>query len=146
MGSVVLDAYALIAFLRGEEAGSEVTGLLRRRPPPSISAVNLAEVGDRLVRGDGRSEADVRNKIDLVIAGGMEVEPPWLTDVRRAGSLRARHYDRETSDLSLADCFCLATALRLGAAVATADPALARAARAQGIAVIPLPDSSRRRP
>jgi PIN domain nuclease of toxin-antitoxin system len=143
---VVLDAYALIAFLRGEEAGAELIGLLRREPPPSISAANLAEVVDRLVRADGRSEPEVRSRIDLVIAGGMEVEPMWLTDARRAGSLRARHYDRQSANLSLADCFCLATAIKLEAAVATADPALARAARAEGVEVIALPDPSGHRP
>ena len=145
MGPVVLDAYALIAFLRGEEAGAEVIGLLRERPA-SISAANLAEVVDRLVRTDGHSEPEVRNRTDLVIAGGMSVEPVWLTDARQAGSLRARHDDRDAAALSLADCFCLATAIKLEAAVATADPALARAARAEGIEVIPLPDSRGHRP
>jgi ribonuclease VapC len=143
---VVLDAYALIAFLRGEEGGAEVVGLLRRTPPPSISAANLAEVVDRLERVDGRHDAEVRNRLNLVIAGGMEVEPIWLTDARQAGSLRARHYDRQSANLSLADCFCLATAIKLEAAVATADPALARAARAEGVEVVPLPDSSGHRP
>jgi PIN domain nuclease of toxin-antitoxin system len=146
VGPVVLDAYALIAFLRGEEAGAEIIGLLRRMPPPSIAAANLAEVVDRLVRVDGHSDRDVRNRINLVIAGGLEVESMWLTDARRAGSLRARHYDRRSADLSLADCFCLATAIRLEAAVGTADPALARAARAEGVEVIPLPDRSGQRP
>ena len=146
MEPVVLDAYALIAFLRGEEAGAELIGLLRRRPPPSISAVNLAEVVDRLVRADGRDDLEVRSRINLVIAGGMEVESVWITDAREAGSLRARHFDRQSADLSLADCFCLATAIRLEAAVATADPALARAARVEGVKVIPLPDSSGHRP
>ena len=145
MGPVVLDAYALIAFLRGEEAGAEVIGLLRESPA-SISAANLAEVVDRLVRTDGRREPEVRNRIDLVIAGGLVVEPVWLTDARQAGSLRARHDDRGSATLSLADCFCLATAMKLEATVATADPALARAARAEGIEVIPLPDSRGHRP
>jgi PIN domain nuclease of toxin-antitoxin system len=146
VGRVVLDAYALIAFLRGEDAGAEVVGLLRRRPPPSISAANLAEVADRLMRIDGRSEVDVRSQVNLLIAGGLEVEPMWLADARLAGSLRARQYDRRSAALSLADCFCLATAIKLQAAVATADPALARASRDEGLEVIPLPDSSGRRP
>ena len=146
VGSVVLDAYALIAFLRGEQAGAEVKELLHQTPAPSMSAANLAEVVDRLMRADGRSDPEVRNRIDLVIAGGMEVEPVWLTDARRAGSLRARHYDRQAANLSLADCFCLATAIKLEAAVATSDPALARAARAEGVGVIPLPDRSGQRP
>ena len=83
MERVVLDAYALIAFLRGEEAGAEVIELLRREPPPSISAANLAEVVDHLMRADGRSDLEVRNRIDLVIAGGMEVEVIPLPDFER---------------------------------------------------------------
>ena len=98
------------------------------------------------MRADGHDEPEVRNRISLVIAGGMEVEPAWLADARRAGSLRARHHHRESANLSLADCFCLATAIRLEAAVATADPALAHAARAEGVDVIPLPDTSGHRP
>jgi PIN domain nuclease of toxin-antitoxin system len=143
---VVLDAYALIAVLRGEGAGGEVIGLLRRKPAPSISAANLAEVVDRLGRVDGRVETEVRNAINLLIAGGMDVEPVWLADARRAGAVRARHYDRRSASLSLADCFCLATAIRLEAGVATADPALAQATREEGLNVISLPDSSGRLP
>jgi len=38
--------------------------ILRRSPPPSISAVNLAEVIDRLVRVDGRLTEDVRLRLE----------------------------------------------------------------------------------
>jgi PIN domain nuclease of toxin-antitoxin system len=146
VGALVLDAYALIAYLRGEPAGAEVSDLLRRERPPSISAVNLAEVIDRLVRVDRRSGSEVRSKINFVIAGGMEVEPVWHMDARRAGTLRAQHYVRRSSELSLADCICVATAMKLDAALATSDPVLARTARAEGVEVIALPDSKGNRP
>jgi hypothetical protein len=47
--------------------------------------------------------------------------------------------------VSLGDCFVLATA-GPGDAVATADPVVAAVARAEGIGVESLPDSTGRRP
>jgi predicted nucleic acid-binding protein len=63
---------------------------------------------------------------------------------RDGASLRARHYHRTRSALSLADCVLLAAAS--GAALATADAPLARAARGEQIEVHALPDSRGRRP
>lgn len=65
---------------------------------------------------------------------------------RRAGQLRAAHYHRTTSPLSLADCVALAVADDRGEALATADPSLAAMARAEGVEVIGLPDAQGRRP
>jgi PIN domain nuclease of toxin-antitoxin system len=142
----VLDASALIAFMLDEPARSAVDALLRRRPPPSISAVNLAEVIDHLVRVERRSPADVNDSIDLLIVGGLQIEPFRLPHSRRASSVRMTHYDRSTSPLSQADCACLATAIALQTDLATSDPALARAARLDGVTVVALPDSTGRRP
>lgn len=65
-----------------------------------------------------------------------------------AGALRARFYDRDTRPpfAGLADCRALASALRCGQAVATADPDLAWAAREMDLEVAALPDSRGRRP
>jgi len=65
---------------------------------------------------------------------------------RLAGRLRSEKYRRTEAPLSLADCFALATASLLDLALATADPALAHAAREEGVEVIGLPDSSGRPP
>ena len=146
MGPVVLDASALIGALGGEPSRSEVEELLRRRPPPSISASNLAEVVDNSIRKGGASPVEVRTRINLLIAGGMEIEPVWLPTARLAGQLRAEHYHRSETPVSVADCVCLATAIRLGAALATTDPALATVARGVGVEVIPLPNSRGARP
>jgi hypothetical protein len=58
----------------------------------------------------------------------------------RAGELRAAHYDRRTSALSLADCILLATATPEDK-IATSDRAVGATARNLGISVIPLLDS-----
>jgi PIN domain nuclease of toxin-antitoxin system len=142
----VLDASALVAALAGEPAGEEVDAILRRRPPPSISAVNLAEVVDTLVRVMGRDPGAVRDSLDWLIVGGLEVEPVWLRVARLAASLRVQHYHRAEMPLSLADCFCLATAMTLESDLATTDPDLARLARDMSVDVIGLPDSTGRRP
>jgi PIN domain nuclease of toxin-antitoxin system len=142
----VLDASALVAFLLGEPASQRVEEILRHRPPPVISAVNLSETIDRLVRVGGVPFDDVNDKIDLLMAGGLEVNPYWLPDCRRAAALRAAHYDRATAPISLADCACLATAIALTTDLATTDPILANVARSEGIRVVALPDSAGRLP
>lgn len=146
MGAVVLDAAPLVAALADEPARREVEKLLRRRPPPSVSAANLAEALDQLVRVQGAERGEVRRQVNRLLAGGLEVEPVWLPTLRLAANLRADHYHRTRMPLSLADCICLATAITLEAALATSDAALARAARAEGVEVIALPDSAGRRP
>jgi predicted nucleic acid-binding protein len=146
VGRVVLDASPLVAALTDEPAKAEVEELLRRRPPPSISATNLAEAIDQLVRVQGAPRNEARRQVNLLIAGGLEVEPVWLPTVSLAASLRADHYHRTKAPLSLADCICLATAVRLGAALATTDTALANAARTAGVEVIALPNANGRRP
>ena len=135
----VLDASALIAFVLDEPARAVVADLLRKRPPPSISAVNLEEVIDQLVRVRGRDIDEVNDAVDLLIVGGLDVQPFWLPNARRSAALRPAFYDRATSALSLADCACLATAVALKTDLATSDGPLARAARAVGVNVIELP-------
>ena len=138
-GLTVLDASAVVAFLRDEAARVRVEELLRERPPPLISAVNLAEVIDVLVRVYGHTEQRVNDAIDLLLVGGLEVEPFWLPHARLAASIRAAHYDRRRSPISLGDAACLATARASKAAIATTDAALGQTARTLGTAVIELP-------
>lgn len=142
----VLDASALVGALVGEPAAKEAAPILRHRPPPAISAVNLAEAIDTLVRVMGRDPASVRDSVDWLIAAGLQVEPVWTPLARSAATLRARHYHRTSMPLSMADCICLATAVSLSAALATTDPHLAALARELGVEVIALPDSTGARP
>lgn len=88
----------------------------------------------------------MRDRIDWLIVGGLTVEPVWGPVARLGGSLRAQHYHRTDMPLSLADCFCLATAISLETDLATTDPHLAGIGRDLGVEIIALPDSTGRRP
>jgi predicted nucleic acid-binding protein len=63
-----------------------------------------------------------------------------------AGALRAKHYRRRRCEVSQGDCFALALAKDRGLALATSDPDLAAAARAEEVRVVALPNSRGHRP
>ncbi|MEJ7893921.1 MAG: PIN domain-containing protein [Solirubrobacteraceae bacterium] len=139
----VLDAFAVVAHGLSEPAAPEVDALLHRGDC-RISAVNFAEALDRLGRVGGRTQEQLRTAFamldEALTVVAMDRALAW-----RAAELRRRHYRRRGSELSLADCAALATAQN-GSPLATADPPLARAARAEGVEVLALPDSRGRRP
>lgn len=143
----VLDAQALVAGLTDEPARPEVEALLRDvEDPPAISAANLAEVVDVLVRKLGFPVAEVEHRLDWLVRSALDVLPVDEAIGLLAGTLRSRHYHRTTRPVSLADCVGLATAVVRAERLATSDPALAAMARAEGVQVVALPDSSGRRP
>jgi PIN domain nuclease of toxin-antitoxin system len=142
----VLDAYAVVALMRDEDAADEVRAIVEGEGPISVSAANWAEVVDRLVRGEQVPPAVVDQALELLRAAGLEIVPLGAAVARRAGHLRAKHDHRTRSSLSLADCACAATAEDLARPLATSDPALARMARAEGVSVVALPDRSGKRP
>ena len=143
----VLDAQAIVALLLGEPAAAEVAALFRGPGPSvSISAMNVAEVVDVLVRVMGRTYEAVSEKLDWLSAGGLVVVPVDESIGRSAGRIHARRYHRRDRPLSMADCIALATALTHRQPIATSDPPLAAAAAAEGCDVVPLPDSQGRRP
>ena len=136
---IILDAYAVLAFMRRESAGPQVRKLIEGDEETALTLLGVAEVLDRLVRLAGADGEQAR--LDLVQLG--LAAPPALDSqlAARAGLLRARHYNRRTRALSLADCVAAETARRLDASLATADPALLETCEAEGIAVIALPGS-----
>jgi ribonuclease VapC len=138
---MVLDAYALVAWLAGEPCAPEVRPMIQAGA--SISSVNLAEVVDRMAR---IYDSDVALDVEALSTLHLEVVPLDMPLAIRAGGLRAQHYDRRSATVSMADCIAVATALDLELPVATADPALARMMRAEGGEVVGLPDSAGRRP
>lgn len=103
-----------------------------------------SEVIDRLVRVHGQSDEEVA--LDLAELGLLDGLPLHGVDGLGAGLLRAHHYHRIRRAVSLADCVVAQAARRAGASVATADPHLLDLCDEEGIATVPLPDSTGRRP
>jgi PIN domain nuclease of toxin-antitoxin system len=136
---IVLDAYAVLALLKGEPAATPVRHLLDGDRNASLTVLGVAEVVDHLVRIAGASEEEAA--LDLAQLGLAEPEPLDAAVSMRAGLLRARHYRRRDRAVSLADCVAAETARRDEAPVASADPHLLDMCRAEGLEVHPLPDS-----
>jgi PIN domain nuclease of toxin-antitoxin system len=142
---IVLDAYALVAYFRDEPAAEEVSVLLFS--PCVVSALNAAEVVDRLVRVGGHDADDVEADLALLSRhDGMRVAPVTTDVAMLAARLRVRHYHKEHAALSLADCVAAATALSMKGPMATADPSLAGLIRAEGGELHALPDTKGRLP
>lgn len=140
----VLDAYAVLAYLRNEPCADEVSSLLRSST--LLPAVNAVEVLDQLVRVHGHDPDDVQADLALLSHAGMHIAAVSAEVAMLAGRLRARHYHRQRRAVSVADCVTAATALSQRRALATADPALAALVRDEGGDVNPLPDSAGRLP
>lgn len=125
---------------------SEVARILHDRESiPMVSAVTVGETMDVLVRVRHHRVEHCDAQLQLLYSGGLEVVPVDEEIGHLAGLLRARHWNRDSRPVSLADCTALATAILNQEAIATADAALIGAARAEGHPVIVLPDSEGRR-
>ena len=115
MSSCVVDASAVLAWLfdeRGADAVEKVLGA------SALSAVNLAEV---LYRCDEMGMATGNLQRDME-ALGVQVEPFGAADAQLVEEVR-RAGRRHSVRLSLADCCCLATGIRLDLPVVGGDEA-----------------------
>jgi PIN domain nuclease of toxin-antitoxin system len=111
----VLDASAVLAWLFNERGANTVEKVLGAS---AVSAVNLAEV---LYRCDemGMATGTLQRDIEAL---GMQVEPFGSSDAHLVEEVR-RVGRRQDVRLSLADCCCLATGIRLDLPVVGGDEA-----------------------
>ncbi|MDR1426353.1 MAG: type II toxin-antitoxin system VapC family toxin [Bifidobacteriaceae bacterium] len=109
----VLDSSAVLAFLWGEPGADEVRQALAGGPAV-CTVVNWAEVLAKIVRAG----ADPNAAANVLTALGLRIEPVTKDDAEAAATLWVAH-----QHLSLGDRFCLATGMRFGGAVLTADRA-----------------------
>ncbi len=137
----ILDAYAVLALLKGEPAAAEVQRLIETGNA-SLTPTGIAEVLDHLVRIVTASEEEA--VLDLAQLGLADAPPIDNHLSLAAGLLRGRHYHRERRAVSLADCVAAAIANATGRSLATADPHLLDLCADEGISTIPLPDSAGR--
>jgi PIN domain nuclease of toxin-antitoxin system len=113
--AIVLDACAVIAFLRDEE-GADVVESALLGSECVIHAVNLCEVyKDCLVRDESRQQADEMVN-DLHSVGLVSREDMDSAFWKHAADLKATH-----RRISLADCFALTLAHRLGSPLLSSD-------------------------
>jgi len=139
---IVLDSYAVLALLKGEPAADQVQKLVEDEVDALLTPLGVAEVLDHLVRlANAEADEAVLDLAQLGLATPTAVEAELAAT---AGLLRARHYHRKNRAVSLADCVAAEAARPGGSQLASADPHLLDLCRDEGIAVIPLPDSSGR--
>ncbi|BBY05630.1 PIN domain-containing protein [Mycobacterium noviomagense] len=135
----VLDAYAVLALLKGEPAAKPVEQLLRDDPDATLTPLGVAEVLDHLVRIEKAAEEEAA--LDLAQLGLADPPPLDATVAMRAGLLRARHYHRRRRAVSLADCVVVEFARVAATSVATSDPHLLDLCHDEAIGMVVLPDS-----
>lgn len=110
----VLDACAMIAYLRGEP-GDDVLAALMSDPTNTFSAhsVNMAEVYYHFLREAGEQVAEAAVE---PFERGLDIrgdgDGAFWRDVARL---------KAPGGVALADCFCVALARRLGGTVVTTD-------------------------
>lgn len=123
MAAPVLDASALLAYLRDEPGADEVAEVIAGGA--TVSTVNLAEVFSTAAdRGLDPAQLAEQLAERGLLDGAIAVEPFTPADAIEVGALRP--LTREAG-LSLGDRACLALARRLGAPVYTADTTWVRA-------------------
>lgn len=120
-GAAVLDASAVLAWLRNEPGATTVDTYLSgdRRTTANgvvISAVNLSEVHQKLAQHGVDADRTLRQLLAL----GLQVEPFGTLDASAAARLWPL---TRSAGLSLGDRACLALARRLDLPAVTADTA-----------------------
>jgi len=115
---VVLDAFAMLAYLQMEKGCERVRNLLSVSPenkPLMMNAVNAGEVYYIVARERSAEEADFF--IDLIIpALNIQIESNDIRDVIAAARIKAAY------PISFAGAFAVATAQKHAAVLVTGDP------------------------
>ena len=115
---VVLDSWALLAYLKDEPSAGRIEGEWLERKP-AVCSINLGEALYMRIRESGARAA--ATDIEAVRRTATVVDPDWEL-VAAAAQVKAR------GGLAYADAFCVATAERLDAALWTGDPEIVDAA------------------
>jgi predicted nucleic acid-binding protein len=143
----IFDAAPLVAVLLGETGGLASGRLLGDTDAGhAVCALNAAEVLDRVSRGSGEPAENVAAGMELWFESALRCVPLDWNRACRAAELRARHYYRTRTPVTLADCGAIALAEQLGTELVTSDQTMIKVARAEGVDVIAVPDSSGRTP
>ena len=135
---ILLDAFALLAYFRGEPAAEVVQQMLWDNDV-AMSQVQAAETIDRMMRIDGCDEDEAEIAISAIGVKLIDIDAGMGA---AAGRFRAAHYIPTGRTLSLADSFAAVIALDTERQLATSDPVLIEAMRRAGHECLELPRSS----
>jgi len=115
---LVLDSWAVLAYLQGEEAAEHLADVLaeaiQAEAPILMSAVNVGEVWYILAREVSTAEAD--RSIGTLRSWGVEFVTADWAHAKEAAVLKSRH------KMSYADAFAAALAKATKAELVTGDP------------------------
>lgn len=115
--ALVLDSWAVLAYLGGEASSPEVADLIANahedRTPMFMSIINAGEVWYILAREVSETQADAA-LADLTGLGIQFIDADWQL-TRMAGTFKAHHR------MSYADCFAAALAKERKAELVTGD-------------------------
>ena len=112
---IILDSFALLAYLKGENGYEKVKKFLSGSNPLLMNDINIGETFYILAKERGLDKAEYFLNI---ILPSLPISPVsnTLQDVIQAANLKARY------PISFADCFVIATAIKEKATIITGDP------------------------
>ena len=113
---LLLDASALIAYIRQEPGGETVKGRIAQSDS-FISVVNLTEVQGKLVGAGDFTPQQVERELEQLAA----LVEPLVYDLTQANLASWWYARKNPYNLSLGDCACLGAAEATGFEVLTAE-------------------------
>jgi ribonuclease VapC len=129
MKSIVLDAYALLVFYQDERGSDTVEGVIRSAEAGKldvfVSEINLGEVHYKTIRRIGLEGA--KELLAQFHQLPVEVIPPSSEIILYASEVKAEHA------ISYADCFAVASAMKVEGKVLTGDPEFRKVEHLVGI-------------
>ena len=118
MRDILFDSHAILKFYQDEDGADDVEKLLISSRDGDlmsyISEINLGEVYYKIIRRLGLAAA--RDHLEQFSELPIQVIPPSSDIILSASEIKAEYA------ISYADCFAVATALNVGAAIVTGDP------------------------
>jgi len=137
--NLVLDSFAVLAYLQEEKGAAEVRSMLTKAKSGEVglflSAVNLGEIAYITERSAGLT------KVHSVLTV-LQALPLNIVDVNQEIALRAAHF-KATFPIAYADCFALALADHLGGCVVTGDPEFEKAEKQVQVYWLPRKEASK---
>jgi hypothetical protein len=134
---ILLDAYALVAFLVGGPAAPHVRMILREGDA-GVATANLAEALDVTERVYRVPVARTIEVVEPLLGDVLTAVPLDVPTALRAAEMRARHYHRSSLPISLADAVLVASA-SASDHIATADPDVLAVAHKENVETVVLP-------